>query len=213
MSDSHSYNVPTIEHGVVNDQTISHEGHGHRELRQAKVINIKQGHISSDSEVEEKKASAPEGDKPNPEKNPDLSLENHQQQIRMLKQRDRDIENQLRIQLMDRDKTQKTFRMELDRMDERLKFIDKMFEFTELNKDRMNWEEFEFKVRNMIELSFGPTQRKVLEFQNNLGELCKMHQDIQKSLQNYYKEMQEGFGYGPGQTLKAQIKGDVEMMS
>ena len=54
----------------------------------------------------------------------------------------------------------------------------------------------------MIEQSFNPTCKRVLELQNRLGEMAKIYNECQQNIKDVKSEMQEALGIGQNQTLK-----------
>jgi len=60
----------------------------------------------------------------------------------------------------------------------------------------------EKKVSLMIEQSFNPTCKRVLELQNRLGEMAKIYNECQQNIKDVKSEMQEALGIGQNQTLK-----------
>ena len=87
---------------------------------------------------------------------------------------------------------------DFEKNDNRLAVCEKLLKFTNIQKKDKEWDEQENKVREMIELCFTPTQKRVIELQHKMGEVAKMYQDQQGMIDRTYKELQETMGMGKG---------------
>lgn len=85
--------------------------------------------------------------------------------------------------------------------EQRLSVVEKMLDFSNMHRESREWEEFESKVRQMIDFSFSPTQKRVIELQSMLNELALRQEDEGLKLQKLTEDVLESLGLGRGITL------------
>ena len=56
---------------------------------------------------------------------------------------------------------------------ERLLIVEKLLKFTNLEKERLTWAAFDNRMRTVIDEQFFPTQQRVLQLQDKMGEMAK----------------------------------------
>ena len=99
-----------------------------------------------------------------------------------------------------------------EKMEYRVAIMEKMLKFTNLQKKEVNLNEIEINCRQMIEQSFQPTSKRVLDLQAKMGDMAKIYNDHTQLIDTVQKGLAEVNGQGKGQTLKSQLDFQVEMI-
>ena len=83
-----------------------------------------------------------------------------------------------------------------------------MLSFTELTKPGMDKDAAETLAREILEGAVQPTQRRIIEVQDRMGDISKLFVELERRVVAFHKDITEAMGMGKG-TLKQQIMNEV----
>ena len=72
----------------------------------------------------------------------------------------------------------------------------------------MDREAYEIMVREHVDEAVKPSQRRIIEVQSRMGDICQNFMDLDKKVTEFHRDIGEHMGLGKG-TLKTQIMQDV----